>query len=209
MDERQEHLILVSELLKDNLYEVRACVRADFVSRHVEGPGWMDGWMDRTTTLRPPPPPSLALRSLTRRRNDHHTTPPQYGKFLREAGQPSYFTEARLRLIGRQCLEALAFVHSLGLLHCDIKVRHKAGGISISEWTGDGEGRVSRAVHAASLHLTPPYCTSLTATKNQHKTPQPENIVIKSYTRVEVKLIDFGSSCFQTDHLSSYIQVCA
>lgn len=36
---------------------------------------------------------------------------------------------------------------------------------------------------------------------------QPENIVIKSYTRVEVKLIDFGSSCFQTDHLSSYIQV--
>lgn len=64
---RQEHLILVSELLKDNLYE--------------------------------------------------------YGKFLRETNQPSYFTEPRLRLIARQCLEALAFIHSLGLLHCDIKVR--------------------------------------------------------------------------------------
>lgn len=80
----------------------------------------------------------------------------EYGKFLRETGQPSYFTPARLRLIARQCLEALAFIHSLGLLHCDIK---------------------------------------------------PENIVIKSYSRVEVKIIDFGSSCFQTDHLTSYIQV--
>jgi len=33
-----------------------------------------------------------------------------------------------------------------------------------------------------------------------------ENIVIKSYSRCEVKLIDFGSSCFLTDKLSSYIQ---
>lgn len=35
---------------------------------------------------------------------------------------------------------------------------------------------------------------------------KPENILIKSYSRCEVKLIDFGSSCFVTDHLSSYIQ---
>ena len=35
---------------------------------------------------------------------------------------------------------------------------------------------------------------------------KPENIVIKSYSRCEVKLIDFGSSCFITDQLSSYIQ---
>ena len=35
---------------------------------------------------------------------------------------------------------------------------------------------------------------------------QPENIVIKSFSRCEVKLIDFGSSCFTTDHLTSYIQ---
>ena len=33
-----------------------------------------------------------------------------------------------------------------------------------------------------------------------------ENIVIKSFSRCEVKLIDFGSSCFTTDHLSTYIQ---
>jgi serine/threonine protein kinase len=30
--------------------------------------------------------------------------------------------------------------------------------------------------------------------------------VIKSYSRVEVKIIDFGSSCFTSDTLTSYIQ---
>eukprot|EP00759_Apiculatamorpha_spiralis_P020045 PhF_6_TR25620/c0_g1_i1/m.35977 len=35
---------------------------------------------------------------------------------------------------------------------------------------------------------------------------KPENILIKSYSRCEVKVIDFGSSCYLTDHLSSYIQ---
>lgn len=35
---------------------------------------------------------------------------------------------------------------------------------------------------------------------------KPENIVIKSFSRCEVKLIDFGSSCFTTDHLTTYIQ---
>lgn len=35
---------------------------------------------------------------------------------------------------------------------------------------------------------------------------KPENIVVRSYSRCEVKVIDFGSSCFTTDNLSSYIQ---
>ena len=35
---------------------------------------------------------------------------------------------------------------------------------------------------------------------------KPENILIKSYSRCEVKVIDFGSSCYVTDHLSSYVQ---
>mmetsp|Transcript_22158 Transcript_22158/g.53029 ORF Transcript_22158/g.53029 Transcript_22158/m.53029 type:complete len:694 (+) Transcript_22158:301-2382(+) len=35
---------------------------------------------------------------------------------------------------------------------------------------------------------------------------KPENILIKSYSRCEVKVIDLGSSCFTTDHLSSYVQ---
>jgi hypothetical protein len=29
--------------------------------------------------------------------------------------------------------------------------------------------------------------------------------LIKSYSRCEVKVIDFGSSCFIHDHLSSYV----
>ena len=35
---------------------------------------------------------------------------------------------------------------------------------------------------------------------------KPENILIKSYSRCEVKVIDLGSSCYVTDHLSSYVQ---
>jgi len=35
---------------------------------------------------------------------------------------------------------------------------------------------------------------------------KPENILIRSYSRCEVKVIDFGSSCFEDDHLSSYVQ---
>ena len=35
---------------------------------------------------------------------------------------------------------------------------------------------------------------------------KPENILLKNYARGDVKVIDFGSSCFVTDHLSSYVQ---
>lgn len=63
----QEHLIIVSELLKDNLYE--------------------------------------------------------FQKYIRDSGADPYFTLTNLRTIMTQCLEALAFIHSLQLMHCDIKVR--------------------------------------------------------------------------------------
>lgn len=95
----KEHLFIVSELLKENLYE--------------------------------------------------------FGRFVRETDNEEYYTMPRLKKIMQQVLEALSFVHSLKLIHCDIK---------------------------------------------------PENIVIKSFSRCEVKLIDFGSSCFTTDHLTTYIQ---
>lgn len=35
---------------------------------------------------------------------------------------------------------------------------------------------------------------------------KPENILIKSYRRCEIKVIDLGSSCFQSDSLSLYVQ---
>ncbi|XRB08527.1 protein tyrosine kinase [Pycnococcus provasolii] len=39
-----------------------------------------------------------------------------------------------------------------------------------------------------------------------HNDLKPENILIQSYSRCVVKVIDLGSSCFTTDHLSSYVQ---
>jgi serine/threonine protein kinase len=95
----KEHLFIVSELLKENLYE--------------------------------------------------------FGRFVKETDNDDYYTIPRLKKIMKQMMEALSFIHSLNLIHCDIK---------------------------------------------------PENIVIKSFSRCEVKLIDFGSSCFTTDHLTTYIQ---
>jgi len=79
----------------------------------------------------------------------------EFSNFNRESNGELYFTVERLRSIARQCLEALDFVHSLGIVHSDIK---------------------------------------------------PENILIKSFSRCEVKIIDFGSSFFITDHHTSYVQ---
>jgi len=39
-----------------------------------------------------------------------------------------------------------------------------------------------------------------------HSDVKPENILLSSYSRALVKVIDFGSSCFLTDRQSSYIQ---
>eukprot|EP00898_Chlorokybus_atmophyticus_P005989 jgi/Chlat1/6391/Chrsp44S05846 len=79
----------------------------------------------------------------------------EFQKYNMESGDEPYFTMPRLQSITRQCLESIAYLHSLNLIHCDLK---------------------------------------------------PENILIKSYSRCEVKVIDLGSSCFSTDHLSSYVQ---
>merc|ERR1712232_457964 len=95
----KEHLIIITELLRDNLYE--------------------------------------------------------FSKFNREHGQDPYFTLGHLQRISWQLLRALEYVHSLWLIHADLK---------------------------------------------------PENVLVKSYSRCEVKVIDFGSSCFVDDQLTSYVQ---
>jgi serine/threonine protein kinase len=79
----------------------------------------------------------------------------EFGKFILDNDEEPYFTIPRLAYITRQCLVALRFVHSLGLVHSDVK---------------------------------------------------PENILLGSYSRAQIKLIDFGSSCYLTDRQSSYIQ---
>mmetsp|Transcript_10736 Transcript_10736/g.30444 ORF Transcript_10736/g.30444 Transcript_10736/m.30444 type:complete len:319 (+) Transcript_10736:3-959(+) len=75
---------------------------------------------------------------------------------LRGTKSPNrFFTLGNVRKIARQCLEALVYISSLGIIHCDIK---------------------------------------------------PENIMVADRENVRIKVIDFGSSCFTTDRLSSYIQ---
>ncbi|KAK9075112.1 hypothetical protein SSX86_003431 [Deinandra increscens subsp. villosa] len=45
----------------------------------------------------------------------------EFHKFNRESGGEVYFTMPRLQSITIQCLEALEFLHGLGLIHCDLK----------------------------------------------------------------------------------------
>jgi len=45
----------------------------------------------------------------------------EFQRHTLESGEPHYFTAARLRRIARQVLQALAFVHAQGILHCDLK----------------------------------------------------------------------------------------
>lgn len=95
----KEHLFIVTELLKDNLYE--------------------------------------------------------YYRFNSEHETEKFFTLDKLKIVSRQVFKSLAFLHSIHVIHCDIK---------------------------------------------------PENLMVKSYSKNEFRLIDFGSACFIHDHLSSYVQ---
>lgn len=45
----------------------------------------------------------------------------EFNKFNRESGGEVYFTMPRIQSIAIQCLEALQFLHNLGLIHCDLK----------------------------------------------------------------------------------------
>ncbi|KAJ6325095.1 hypothetical protein OIU76_012223 [Salix suchowensis] len=45
----------------------------------------------------------------------------EFQKFSQESGGKAYFTLSRLQVITCQCLEALEYLHHLGIIHCDLK----------------------------------------------------------------------------------------
>ncbi|KAM7270484.1 hypothetical protein ACFE04_029698 [Oxalis oulophora] len=45
----------------------------------------------------------------------------EFQKFNQESGSDVYFTLGRIQAITRQCLEALEYLHHLGIIHCDLK----------------------------------------------------------------------------------------
>jgi dual specificity tyrosine-phosphorylation-regulated kinase 2/3/4 len=49
-------------------------------------------------------------------------------------------------------------------------------------------------------------CSTLHALNIIHSDLKPENILIKSYSPVEIKVVDLGNSCFIHDNLGAYVQ---
>lgn len=45
----------------------------------------------------------------------------EFQKYNQDSCGEPYFTSHRIRVIARQCLEALSYLHDLGIIHCDLK----------------------------------------------------------------------------------------
>ena len=141
-------------------------------------------------------------------------------KYISKSDWTPYFTLPRVRSIAHQCLTALAYIHSLDLIHCDLKPEN----VLIKS--------LSRCVvKVAPYHppvITqhpPPQPTVQPTHPPTHSAPsQPRPTAAPSPPRRRplaapsppprctiqggpaAQVIDFGSSCFMRDPHSSYVQ---
>jgi serine/threonine protein kinase len=176
-------------------------------------------------------------------------------KYVAKSGWAPYFTHARTRSIGKQVLVALGYIHSLGLIHCDVKPEvtrgHTAAAPPHRRRAAAAPARAARARAAPECSRALwPGCSRLACRRCHTRHPTvaalpcvalpcrvrmlrgrdpwscdpwscdpwscdpwscdpwsgPQNILIKSLSRCVVKLIDFGSSSFVHDPHSSYVQ---
>ncbi len=108
-----------------------------------------------------------------------------------------------------QVLRALAFLHSLDLIHSDLKPEN----VLIKSYSRCAAGHAC-LIKACCLHTSEHLLTGLRNLGSVH-TNRFRSISCSSSARsaggmeprrCEVKVIDLGSSCYVTDQLSSYVQ---
>eukprot|EP00635_Sarcinochrysidales_sp_CCMP3193_P000003 CAMPEP_0118905160 /NCGR_PEP_ID=MMETSP1166-20130328/9307_1 /TAXON_ID=1104430 /ORGANISM="Chrysoreinhardia sp, Strain CCMP3193" /LENGTH=773 /DNA_ID=CAMNT_0006844429 /DNA_START=1 /DNA_END=2319 /DNA_ORIENTATION=+ len=125
----REHLVIVTELLGENLYEhARRLAKEETFFFSSEGEGSSFSRAGNNDDSSPASPESLAP-PLGRRGGSGDGQNPYGSSFSSSGGGWSSssskrgcaFSAAAVRDIARDCVIALEYVHSLGLVHCDVK----------------------------------------------------------------------------------------
>ena len=98
------------------------------------------------------------------------------------------FAISKASLLLPRCLTALAYIHSLDLIHCDLKPEN----VLIKS--------LSRCI--VKVRLLPVSPPALRAPHRPHMRTTPSFPFLTTLAQV----IDFGSSCFMRDPHSSYVQ---
>ena len=136
----------------------------------------------------------------------------EFSRYNRESGDEPYFTLPRIQSIARQVRGPRSFFSRM--LACKKGTRHQCSraGLASSSRKEEQQPTVPLCCPRPPPHTHGgmQVLTSLFFMHSLglvHADLKPENILVKSYSRCQVKVIDLGSSCYVTDHLSSYVQV--
>ena len=113
----------------------------------------------------------------------------EFSRYNRESGDEPYFTLPRIRSIARQVRGPACTQTDTAAMQQREQQQHAS---TVLTWAPMQVLTSLSFMHSLGL---------------VHADLKPENILVKSYSRCQVKVIDLGSSCYVTDHLSSYVQV--